>query len=233
MEPAYSLRGGGGPWDEYGYHPDRSLGLLEGLCASSGVQCGLRPISAELAALDSPQSAAIAGLLAQMFDEVGIGFAVDLQDSTVFFGDTLDFGVWDLARLSLGIEPGLTGMVGMLAAFDPAAPPPKGGNFARWGTPAVSNSTTGGFNQGPSSVRDAYTGRFSEILGAMSMTVDADELTDLFVEAEAILADRMVIIPLFRRPEVGFVWGDEVSGYAPAPTVPGDTWNIGTWYRVG
>jgi ABC-type transport system substrate-binding protein len=66
----------------------------------------------------------------------------------------------------------------------------------------------------------------------MSATVDEVELRALIREAEAILADQVVIIPLFSRLMSAAVWADEIGGYAFNPTQAGHTWNIEEWFRV-
>jgi len=53
-----------------------------------------------------------------------------------------------------------------------------------------------------------------------------------FEEAEQILADQIVFIPLFETPDAGVVWADEIGGYRHNTTEAGDLWNVGSWYRA-
>jgi ABC-type transport system substrate-binding protein len=69
------------------------------------------------------------------------------------------------------------------------------------------------------------------VLAAMRSTVDEEELAGLVAEAEAILADQVVIIPLLARISAGAGWADRISGYVHNPSAATDTWNIEWWYR--
>ncbi len=66
----------------------------------------------------------------------------------------------------------------------------------------------------------------------MNLTVDEAELTALINEAESILADNVVIVPLYARLVTAAVWGDEVAGFKHNPTNASHTWNMEHWYRV-
>ena len=171
-------------------------------------------------------------LFVSMFEEAGIEYEAQLEDSSLFFGETLDFGNIDLGEFAWVGTPGFAGLVSILDVFDPEAPPPDGSNFYRWGTPEVTGADPDGFNQSASSVIDDNTVRFAEIRDAMNATVDDGELVTLLNEAENILADQVVIIPLYARLDPGAVWADEIGGYKHNPSQAGDTWNIEEWYRV-
>ncbi len=148
------------------------------------------------------------------------------------FGESLDFGEWDLGEWAWVGSPGLSGLVGIHDVFDPEAPPPDGSNFYRWGTPEVSGSDPSGFDQGPSSVSDAATARYASVVDTARQTVDEAELEALIAEAEQILADQAVIIPLYRRPTAGASWGDEVGGVRFGATATREQWAIEEWYRL-
>ena len=62
--------------------------------------------------------------------------------------------------------------------------------------------------------------------------MDTALLDTYLEEAEAILADQVVFIPLYQRLDPGAVWADSVSGYKHNPTQAGDTWNCEFWYRL-
>ena len=85
-------------------------------------------------------------------------------------------------------------------------------------------------NQGPSLVRDEHTARYAAILDEMAATADHDEFAALAAEAEQILADQVVIIPLVARTDVGAVWADEIGGFVHSPWL--FTWNVEDWHRV-
>ena len=49
---------------------------------------------------------------------------------------------------------------------------------------------------------DEHTARYAELVLAMDQTVDENALLRLVAEAEEILADQVVVIPLFTRGHV-------------------------------
>ena len=148
-----------------------------------------------------------------------IPFEVHLLDGPESLGATLADGTWDVGEWAWASSPGLSGLVGIHDLFDPNAPLPQGSNFYRWGTP-------------DSAVIDGSTARFAEVREAMNQTLDEQVLLELVAEAEAILADTLVFIPLYSRPVIGAVWTDEIGGYKLNPTRAGHTWNIESWYRA-
>jgi peptide/nickel transport system substrate-binding protein len=158
-------------------------------------------------------------LFVGMFEASGIPYENQLQDSQLFFGETLDNGIFDLGEWAWVGSPGLSGLVGIHDVWDPEAPPPDGSNYYRWGTP-------------DSSVIDDATARFAEVRDAMNATVDPAELTALINEAEQILADNLVIIPLYARLVTAAVWEDEIGGFKHNPTQASHTWNMENWYRT-
>ena len=83
-----------------------------------------------------------------------------------------------------------------------------------------------------SAVIDDATVRFAEIRDELNASVDEDVLIPLMQEAEQIMADQVVIIPLYARLVTSAVWGDEIGGHKHNPTQAAHTWNIEEWYRV-
>ena len=126
---------------------------------------------------------------------------------------------------------GMSGILRTLAYWDPAGSPPVGVNYQRWGTPAVSEQGTD-FDQSASRVSDAHTTRYAAILEEMRGTVDRDRLALLAAQAEEILADQVVIIPLATRGKGVAWWSGEVGGLRTHPSRPA-TWNVERWYRPG
>ncbi len=217
-----------GAWDRYDYDPERARELLQGLCAELERDCDVDPPHLIFSTTSNGDiRVRIADWLVEELGDVGIDVELQLEDSQIFFGETLEQGTWDLGLWAWAGAPGLSSAAAIHDVFDPQAPPPDGSNYYRWGTPA----TTGESAQGPSLVADEHTTRFAEIVAAMRSTVDETELTALIQEAEAILADQVVIIPLFSRLSAGAVWADEIGGYVSNPTQASHTWNIEEWYR--
>jgi len=212
---AFSPTLSSGSWARYTYDPELANELYLQAVEETGRNC---------AAVFSTSSNAdmrprLANMYVDMFAEAGIPLELELMDSQLFFGEVLTNGTWDIGQWAWIGTPGLSGLVGFYDIFDPQSPPPDGSNFYRWGTR-------------DSSVRDEYTARFAEIVEEMNATVDDAELKSLIAEAEEILADQAVILPLFSRITVGAVWGDEIGGYVFNPSQAGYTWNIEEWYRT-
>ncbi len=159
-------------------------------------------------------------LFVGMFEASGIPYTNELQDSSLFFGETLDNGQWDLGEWAWVGSPGLSGLVGIFDIWDPEAPPPDGGNYYRWGVEAE-----GAYS-------DEASARFAEVRDEMNATVDEGELLALINEGENIIADNLVIIPLYARLVTAAVWDDEVGGFKHNPTQAGHTWNVEFWYRT-
>ena len=202
-------------WRRYEYDPEIAQALYQEAVAETGREC--------VAVFSTTSSADIrprlAKLYVEMMEEAGIPFELELRDSSVFFGEMLDDGTWDVGQWAWVGAPGLSGLIDIHDVFDPAARPPKGGNYYRWGTPG-------------SSVRDEHTKRFTEIVKEMNATVDETEIVALVREAEEILADQAVILPLYRFLTMAAVWADEIGGFKMNPTVASHTWNIEEWYRT-
>ncbi|MDH3190324.1 MAG: ABC transporter substrate-binding protein, partial [Acidimicrobiia bacterium] len=222
-----------GSWAQYDYNPEGAAALIDELCARDDTDCDAKPVKAIFSTTSNNDArVTLSELFVSMFEEAGIEYEAQLEDSSLFFGETLDFGNTDLGEFAWVGTPGFAGLISILDVFDPEGAPPDGSNFYRWGTPEVTGADPDGFNQGASSVVDEHTVRFAEIRDAVNATVDETELITLLNEAENILADQVVIIPLYARLDPGAVWADEVGGYKHNPSQAGDTWNMEMWYRL-
>lgn len=205
-----------GAWDQYDYNVETAIEYFDAARADLGVE--------ELYTVFSTTSnndarVKLSELFVNMFEDVGVNYENALEDSQLFFGETLDNGNWDLGEWAWLGSPGFSGGVSLFDLFDPEAPPPDGQAVYRWGSP-------------DSSVIDENTERYAAIRDELNASVDPDVLIPLMQEGEQILADQVVIIPLFARLSVGAVWADEVGGYKHNPSQAADTWNIEEWYRV-
>ena len=203
-------------WAQYDYNVETAMGYFETAKAELGVD--------ELFTVFSTTSnndarVKLSELFVNMFGDVGVTYENQLEDSQLFFGETLDNGLWDLGEWAWVGSPGFSGAISLYDLFDPEAPPPDGANYYRWGT---EDSVT----------IDENTARFAEIRDALNESVDPDVLIPLMQEGENILADQVVIIPLYARLVTAAVWGDEVGGFKHNPTQQGHTWNMEDWYRL-
>jgi peptide/nickel transport system substrate-binding protein len=212
---AYTPSLSSGAWDRYPHDPARAAELYTQAVAETGTECAV-VFSTTSNADMRPR---LADLYVDMLTEAGIPITLDLLDSQLFFGEVLDDGLWDVGQWAWVGAPGLSGVVAAHSLFDPSAPPPDGMNYYRWGTR-------------DSSVRDEHTVRYAEIVERMNATVDDTEIRELIAEAEEILADQAVILPMFSRASIGAVWGDEIGGYRYNPSFASHTWNIEYWYRT-
>ena len=229
FSPTLSL----GAWDQYDYNPETAAALITELCALDETDCDARPVTTVFSTTSNNDArVTLSQLFVEMFEAAGIVYENQLEDSSLFFGETLDFGNWDLGEWAWVGTPGFAGLISIHDIFDPEAAPPDGQNFYRYGTAAVEGAEPEGFNQAESSVIDENTARVAELRDLMNSTVDEAELISYLNEIETILADQVVIIPLYQRLDPGAVWGDEVGGYKHNPSQAGDTWNMELWYRI-
>jgi ABC-type transport system substrate-binding protein len=221
--PVYSfldLNGDGGPWAQYGYDPDLAATLLGEACAMAERDCGIDPPQVTFsAASDVGEGARVADYLVGALGNVGVDVEVELEESQVFFGETLYDGTWDVGWFPWAQNPGATGALAALDHFDPDSPAPDGMNYYRWGTP-------------DSLVQDDSVARFRDVLRIARSSFDPGQVRDLTRAAEQILADNAVIVPVAARRVVAAVWADKVIGFVMNPSSAGPTWNIEYWYRT-
>lgn len=232
-----------GAWAEYDYDPDKARQLIEALCVKPGVDCRARPVRAVFTVARGEVRLRLAQLVSAMLGDAGISTAIDVKDSAIFFGDTLDYGGYDMASWGWQGAPLLTSLLAFQDSFDPSRPPSPGGlNFYRWGTDAVDFAAGSPFDgtpyeQGPSSVINTGTIRYGFVNRGLHSTASLDELSSLVIEAESILSGQMAFLPLYQHPRVGAVWADELVGYVVVPVggaspIAVDTWNAALWHRA-
>jgi len=210
------------PWSQYAYDPDLARELLAIACDKAQRDCAADPPQIVYSSTSNAEfRPAIADQLADQLAAIGITVTLELEDSQLFFSDTLDNGTWDMGNWAWVGAQGSLALVDFFGRFAPDEPPPDGENVYNWGTP------------GSSVADDEAVAQFRVLLDRLRSSADADEIRALARQAEQILADQAVIIPLNARGTVGAVWADEIQGYNMNPTEAGHTWNIEHWYRVG
>ena len=209
-----------GPWAQYGYELDRAATLLAEACAVAERDClADAPRLIFSTTSNADERPRIAEYMKSAMADIGIDVELQLEDSQLFFGETLDNGTWDVGWWAWVATPGASGSLTTLDLFDPDAPAPDGTNYYRWGTP-------------DSSVQDDAVDRFRDILAVARETVDPEQSAGLAAAAEQILADNAVVVPIAARTVVGAVWADVVAGFVMNPSQAGHTWNIETWRRL-
>ncbi|HHC08120.1 MAG TPA: hypothetical protein ENK55_05340, partial [Actinobacteria bacterium] len=154
-------------WAQYDHNVDKAKEFYAKAVEETGKECSVVFSTTS----NNDARVKLSELFVGMFGAVGIPYENQLEDSQIFFGETLDNGKWDLGEWAWVGSPGLSGLVGIHDVFDPESPPPDGSNYYRWGTE-------------DSSVQDENTARFAEIRDAMNETVDDAELVALINEAE-------------------------------------------------
>ncbi|NND04414.1 MAG: hypothetical protein HKN91_16685 [Acidimicrobiia bacterium] len=210
------------PWARYSPDQNMARELIASACAQVGRDCAADPPRLIYSTTSNADfRPLVAEQIARQLAEVGIDVELQLEDSQLFFGDTLELGQWDVGNWAWVGGSGTAALVDMFDRFAPAEPPPDGSNYYRWGT------------AGSSVEGDDAVAQFSELLDRVRSTVDVDEVLSLARQLEQILADQAVIIPLNSRAVVGAYWADEIQGYRMNPSTSGHTWNIEHWYRVG
>ncbi|MCJ7724998.1 MAG: ABC transporter substrate-binding protein [Acidimicrobiia bacterium] len=211
---------GGDPWAAYDYDPGEVPGLLYSLGESIGEDLflGAGPRLVITTSSDSTATVTMAGDIVVMLNEAGIGAELQLEDSALFFGQTLDNGTWDVAAWRFEGSPGRTGAVAFIEMFDPEGLPFVGNNYFRWGTV-------------DSVVTDLSTERYAAIVDELRETVDPAEIDRLLMEAESILASEVVLIPLLIHELSGaVVWTHRVTGISANPA-QSELWDVERWHR--
>ncbi len=221
---------GGEGWDRYAYDPALASALLDNVCAAAERDCVTEPpVVVVSTTAEGSLRAEVGAMVADMLDAIGCDARLAVEDSSLFFGQTFARGDWDLGLWAWDMPAGASGAGRTLAYWDPAGPPPVGLNYQRWGTPAVSGQGED-FDQAASPAAGSATIRYAALLAEMSRTADRDRYLDLAAQAEDILADQVVLIPLATRGRALAWWSDRLAGPSQHPSRPG-TWNLERWYR--
>ncbi len=207
-----------GAWSQYDYDPDRSRELVEKVKAEAGVD---EIVASFTTTAGEEARVALAAAVGEMLGEVGIDVEVTLEDDSEFIEETLRTGSWDLAAWAwVARGPGALGLLSIVNVFDPERSPPLGLNYYRWGTE-------------DSSVQDESTAAFAAVRDTMNETLDPAAIVPLLAEAESLLADNLVMVPLYQRIELSVHRPAVVTGIGRTVSGPGATWNAAEWYLTG
>jgi peptide/nickel transport system substrate-binding protein len=205
-----------GSWAQYDYNVEGA----QAFCDAAKADLGVDTLETNFSTTSNNDARVkLSELFVDMFGAVGIDYTNDLEDSQLFFGETLDNGTFDLGEWAWVGSPGLAGLVSIMDVWDPENPCPEGSNCYQYGTEG-------------STLVDENSQRFAEIRDELNSSVDEAVLVPLINEAESLLADQVVLVPLYARLVVAAWWGDELAGVKHNPTQAGYTWNIEFWYRV-
>ena len=139
------------------------------------------------------------GMLSHDLADVGIELTAEGMSAAEWSELVLgDKQAWDTTILGWSAGSGTVGAASLLSVFSPSAP----AQFGSWGDGDVGGEAA-----------DAY----EQLLEQLQATIDFDEAAELIRQAEAILADQMVVLPLFAHPDLGGVWPDRVAGFEATP----------------
>ncbi|MFQ5967159.1 MAG: ABC transporter substrate-binding protein [Acidimicrobiia bacterium] len=205
-------------WSQYGYDPERARALLTSADEERDSDETRRPGDLKVILTvngSNSDRVRVAELLSEMLADVGIDVVAVPEDSLVFFGETVSDGHWDAAAWAWQASPGLASLVRFHEVFDPGDA--RGtSNFYRWGT----------FD---SAIQSGASLRYGQILTQMRATVDHNELKGLIREAEQLLADEALFLPLYAEPITAAYWPQAIEGFVMNATSAGFTWNVEWW----
>ena len=84
-----------GSWKQYDYNPETARTYVEAAKTELGVDTITTVFSTTS---NNDARVKLSELFVDMFADVGIEYTNDLEDSQIFFGETLDFGNWDFGE---------------------------------------------------------------------------------------------------------------------------------------
>lgn len=214
--PGYSAT----PWDRYPHDAAAARALIGQLGSDLDVDLSIGggPPVVVTVPDDDPGAAAVAGQIVTMLREAGFQAQLQLEEPGIFYGPTTDNGSWDVSVGRFTAGPGVASAIAFIQIFDPAGLPFVGANFFRWGT--IDSVVSG-----------EEVARYAAIAETLRATSDPAEARRLIEEAERILADQVVIIPLIVSGRIGVAFRPgELAGPA-INSAEGALWNVAQWTR--
>ena len=208
--PAASASG----WAEYSV--DESL--QDRLLAEAVSDLGRDEAVVIFSTTTSVERTQIAGLVLGRLSTAGVSVDVDLLEVGEFFRDKILPGVFDVGEWAWRASPGPVGAVSDLEDRFLALPEDGGYNFYRWG---AGDSVA-------SAAADDLKERIAGLDGILDLEVLRAELTAI----DALLADDMVLLPLFAAPNAAAAWSTAFEGLDHVAAFPA-TWNAALWHRIG
>lgn len=164
-----------------------------------GYDFGERPPEVRLTTTNSLLRTLVAGVITQELAANGVLVDVSLVDPGLFFLDLVIPGEYDLAQWAWESTPGPIGAVADLRSRfgDPDGIGEL--NFYRW-------------DEGASPI----AGEVEALLGELDTTMDLGELSDMLLTIDELLAEDMVVIPLF-QVQTGAVYDEEAVNGVDMP----------------
>jgi peptide/nickel transport system substrate-binding protein len=181
----------------------------------SCTQNGKRFPSLNLVTYAGPPYDAIASLLKQDLEALGLSVNLSSYESQTIFADfthggVLARGMYDLAvyGYSFTIDSDVNLYPSFHSTEIPSARNPTGQNYER--------------------VNDIG---IDELLDEGRTTLDSVRRSQIYKDAQRILIQKVYVIPLYLEPDIALTTS-RMGNYFPNPTFLGDAWNIGDWYRT-
>lgn len=173
-------------WAVYDYDPERAMELITGACLEAGRDCDSDPPTLAFSTTASrPFRVKLTEVLVEDLEAVGIEVVADLEpDDEFFFGGTLPEGDFELVEFGYPIDPGIAGLISQHDFWHPDLPSPDGPNVTRWGEALP---------------RSPAQQRLADVIDEMQ--AGGQGAVALIQEAEQILADEVLFIPLWERPD--------------------------------
>lgn len=131
-------------------------------------------------------------------EKIGIELKPQSQDAATYFGETWPAGNWDL--------------------FDQA-----------WLNSADPNPTLEFWEcEGAFNYRGYCNEKVTNLIQQSRQELDPQQRADLLNQADAIMADELPALPLYRKPSF-LGWTSQITGVEPNATVWGFMWNVEEW----
>lgn len=147
-------------------------------------ETGSSPASVVYVTTEDLQRNLVATELVQSFAKYDFEVVIQLEEPGLFFNDTVIPGRFDVAEWAWSATPGPAGAVADLRTRFLTLPNDGGFNFYRWGS-AGSDSDEAAFAE------------FESLMVAMQQEMDLDTLAGLLRQADDLLADQLVVVPIF------------------------------------
>lgn len=208
-------------WDQYTHDPETAAALVADVCADLGRDCAADPIPVVLATMstDEVRMGAVESIAA-VLESAGLDAVIRPWDTSEEGNSDEVNACWDDGLCEGSVwawinGPDVASLVSFHEIFDPREP---------W-------AASYGWGTSEPSAGSAAVTRYIQLLDEMRSTVDPAALRLLIAEAEQILADEVVFIPLFATVQGAALWEGTIGNYQP-DSAYSDTWNMGEWYRA-
>jgi peptide/nickel transport system substrate-binding protein len=181
-------------------------------------ELGREPSAVGFSTSASLERTQIAGSLLQRLAAVGLPVDIELLEVGEFFRDRVLPGTFDVGEWAWRATSGPVGAVADLEDRFLTLPDNGGYNFYQWGVEG--------------SVPSVVAEQVQQKIAALDSILDLDELRAALVDIDALMAQDVVIVPMFAAPNAAAVWVAAFEGFEHVGVFP-DTWNAAVWHRIG